>query len=313
MALKIALVLQENHLSLFQFSVPYAIFTTALPTDDLFSVTLVAEQPSIWNGAFHINVEEGLDYLMKADIIIIAGWGDLNMPPSPKLGEMLLSAYHQGTYLVGLCYGTYALAHIGLLDGKQATTHWHAEADFQKRFPNVKLNTNVLYVEDERLITSAGTSAGLDCCLYIIRKFYGVKIANYVARMMVAPPHREGGQAQFIEPFKIETSQNDKLHFILQHVRKNLAHCHSIDELAQMAHISRRTFTRHFQKLVGKSFTQWLIDERLQKSLELLEDSDLSIEKISEHVGFHSSVSFRQHFKQRFQVSPSEWRRTFGC
>ena len=311
MSLKIALVLQPN-LNLFQFSVPYAVFTTALPSDDLFSLTLVAEDLSVQSHLLSVRAERGLDYLAEADIVMIAGWADLNEAPSEALQTVLRSAYQRGAYLVGLCYGTYALAYAGLLDGKQATTHWLGEADFRQRFPQVKLDANALYVEDERLITSAGTSAGLDCCLYIIRKFYGVKIANQVARIMVAPPHREGGQAQFIEPLKLETSQNDKLHEVLQYVRQNLQKSHNIDDLAQMAYISRRTFTRHFQKMTGTSFTQWLIAERLQKSLELLESSKLSIETISEKIGFQSAVSFRQHFKQRFQVSPNEWRKTFG-
>ena len=311
MSLKIALVLQPN-LNLFQFSVPYAVFTTALPTNDLFSITLVAEEASVQSHLLNVQAERGLDYLAEADIVMIAGWADLNEPPSEVLQTALHSAYQRGAYLVGLCYGTYALAYAGLLDGKRATTHWHGEADFHQRFPQVKLDANALYVEDDRLITSAGTSAGLDCCLYLIRKFYGVKIANYVARIMVAPPHREGGQAQFIEPLKLDTSQNDKLHEILQYVRQNLQKPHYIDDLAEMAHISRRTFTRHFQKMIGSSFTQWLIVERLQKSLELLESSELSIEAISDKVGFQNVVSFRQHFKQRFQVSPNEWRKTFG-
>ncbi|WP_150538196.1 GlxA family transcriptional regulator [Actinobacillus vicugnae] len=311
MPLKIALVLQPN-LNLFQFSVPYAIFTTALPSPDLFTLTLVAEEPSVQSHLLSVQAERGLDYLAEADIVMIAGWAALNEPPSEALRTALISAYQRGAYLVGLCYGTYALAYTGLLDGRRATTHWHGEADFRVRFPQIQLDANALYVESDRLLTSAGTSAGLDCCLYLIRKFYGVKIANQVARIMVAPPHREGGQAQFIEPLKLETSQNDKLSEVLQYVRENLQKSHNIDELAEMAHMSRRTFTRHFQKMTGTSFTQWLIIERLQKSLELLESSELSIERISEQIGFQSAVSFRQHFKQRFQVSPNEWRRTFG-
>lgn len=310
MPLKIALVLQPN-LNLFQFSVPYAIFTTALPTDDLFSITLVAEEPKVQSDLLSVQRERGLDYLAEADIVMIAGWSHLHEPPSPALKTALLSAYQRGAYLVGLCYGTYALAYTGLLNGKQATTHWNSEADFRQRFPHVALNANALYLENDRLITSAGTSAGLDCCLYIIRKFYGVKIANQVARIMVAPPHREGGQAQFIEPLRLETSQNDTLYEILQYVRQNPQKSYNIDELAKMVHISRRSFTRHFKKMTGTSFTQWLIVERLQKSLELLESSNFSIEVISEKIGFQSAVSFRQHFKQHFHVSPNEWRRTF--
>ncbi|HBO39262.1 MAG TPA: AraC family transcriptional regulator, partial [Pasteurellaceae bacterium] len=191
--------------------------------------------------------------------------------------------------------------------------HWFGEQDFSRRFPLIRLDTNALYVEDQQIITSAGTTAALDCCLYIVRKFYGVKIANKVARIMVAPPHREGGQAQFIERSVQQTDHNNRLSALLEKLRQNPANTYSIDDLAAQAHISRRTFTRHFQKTTGTSFTQWLINERLQISLELLESSRLSIEKIAEQTGFQSAVNFRQHFKQRFKVSPNDWRKTFSA
>ncbi|MCF7528642.1 GlxA family transcriptional regulator [Neisseria lisongii] len=310
MPIKIALVLQPT-LNFFQFSVPYTIFSEVLAGQDLFEFTLVAEQPSVQSRRLQVQAEQDLSYLTQADIVMIAGWTDLTQPPSPALAEALHHAYQRGAYLVSLCYGTYAFAYAGLLDGKQATTHWLAETDFRQRFPQVRLNANALYIEDERIITSAGTSASLDCCLYLIRKFYGVKTANNVARIMVTAPHREGDQAQFIQQPIIPTTRQQKWQDLLQWLQQHLAEPHNIDDLANRLHLSRRTFTRHFHKLTGTSFTQWLIQQRLQKSLELLESGTLSIEQISEQIGFNNAVSFRQHFKKQYHLSPNEWRKAF--
>ncbi|OOR92463.1 AraC family transcriptional regulator [Moraxella caviae] len=306
---KVAILLYPD-IPVFQFSVPYAIFTEAVPPD-LFDVKLVAQSPKIHSKTMRYMADVGLDYLAQADIIIVAGWADLNTPPTPKITKALQAAYARGAYLVGLCYGAYALAYTGVLDGKTAATHWLAEQDFAERFPKISLDNNALYLEDERIITSAGTSAALDCCLYLVRKFYGAKIANHTARIMVTPPHREGGQAQFIEQTLAEPNKDKHLNALLDYLHANLHLPHSIDSLAQKTHISRRTFTRHFYKMTGQSLTQWLINARLQKSLELLESSTLSIEQIADEIGFQSAVSFRTHFKAKFEVSPSQWRKVF--
>lgn len=218
----------------------------------------------------------------------------------------------RGAKVVGLCYGAYALAYAGLLDGREAATHWMAETDFSQRFPAVKLNTNALYVDTDRVITSAGTGAGLDCCLHIVRAHYGTKTANSVARILVIPPHREGGQAQFIEQPVASSTHDAEINRLLDYLRKNLAQPHQINDLAARTHMSRRTFTRHFQKATGMTFGKWLVNERLQRSLELLETTPLSVEQIAEMAGFQTATSFRQHFRQRFKVSPSVWRKTFS-
>jgi transcriptional regulator GlxA family with amidase domain len=187
-----------------------------------------------------------------------------------------------------------------------------AEQDFCKRFPCVKLDLNALYVEEDRLITSAGTGAGLDCCLYIVREYYGAKTANKVARIMVIPPHREGGQAQFIEQPMAVSTQDAQVNRLLDYLRENLTQQHTVDELATRTAMSRRTFTRHFSKATGMTLVEWLVNERLQRTRELLETTSLPVERISDLVGFQTPVSLRQHFRKRFQVSPRDWRRTFG-
>ncbi len=221
--------------------------------------------------------------------------------------------------MVGLCYGAYALAYAGLLDGHRAATRWMAEADFSRRFPRVTLDANALYVDEDRLVTSAGVGAGLDCCLYIVRQLHGARIANRLARMLVIPPHREGGQAQFIEQPVAVSTQDAQINALLDHLRTHLDASHAVDDLARRTAMSRRTFTRHFRKATGMTLGEWLVNERLRRARELLETTSLPVEttslpveKISDLVGFQTPVSLREHFRKHYQVSPREWRRTFG-
>ncbi|UTD55176.1 GlxA family transcriptional regulator [Halomonas sp. MS1] len=298
----------------FHFSVPYTVFGMAFPDRSLFDLTIVAawEDSLESDEVMTIKPNGGLTLLNDVDIAVVPGWHDLDEPPPPELTEALVRCHERGAHVVGLCYGTYALAYAGLLDGRRASTHWVAEQDFSDRFPKVKLDTNALYVEEDRLVTSAGTAAGLDCCLFLVREYYGAKIANKIARIMVVPPHREGGQAQFIEQPVAISTQDAHINRLLDYLRENLAGSHRIDELAARTSMSRRTFTRHFQKATGMTVVEWLVNERLRRGRELLETTSLSVEAIAERVGFHTATSFRQHFRQHHQVSPRDWRKTFG-
>ncbi len=298
----------------FHFGVPYMIFSAHLPEQALFDVKIVTPGATALAAerGLLLQPDGGLEWLVKADIVVVPGWHDLDERPDPSLMAALRQARARGAHVVGLCYGAYALAYAGLLDGKRASTHWMAEQDFKRRFPQVQLDMNALYVDDDGLITSAGTAAGLDCCLYIVRKFHGQKLANKIARMMVVAPHREGGQAQFIEQPVAPSTQDARINQLMDYLREHLNHSHSVDDLAQRAAMSRRTFTRNFSKATGMSFVEWLINERLQHTRELLESTTLPVESISALVGFKTPTSLRQHFKHRNQVSPSEWRRTFG-
>ncbi|PJG84792.1 GlxA family transcriptional regulator [Conservatibacter flavescens] len=310
MSIKIGLLFHPE-VKLFHFSVPHLIFSDLLPEQKLFELFVLNTEPHR-TGSLSLAFDGGLERALEMDILIVAGWHDIHEPPSDELQQALQTAYSRGKILVGLCYGTYALAYSGVLNGKKAATHWAGESDFARRFPQVKLDNNALYVDDENIITSAGTAASLDCCLYIVRKFYGSQIANKIARIMVVPPHREGSQAQFIDtPVPTKTSDRN-INQLLAKIRENPTACYRIDDLAEQLAMSRRTFTRHFQKATGTSLTQWLIAERLQKSLTLLESTHLSIEQIAAEIGFQSAVSFREHFKAKYQVSPNQWRKTFG-
>ena len=311
-ALSVA-VLATAGFSPFHFSVPCILFGSALPQQDLFHVEICAEKPGpvISDMGLSILVERGSEPLDEADIIIVPYWHNPAEKPAQALLDKLVAAWQRGAEVVGLCLGTYVLAYAGLLDQHRAATHWEFERDFSERFSEVHLDSNALYTRDDRLITSAGTAAGIDCCLDIIRQHYGSAIANRVARRMVVPPYREGGQAQFIDLPVSETTRDVKINALLASLRENLHQPQDLDSLARSLSMSRRTLTRHFNKATGMSLGEWLMVERLQRSQVLLETTGISIEGVADKAGFDSPVSFRQRFKSRFGVSPSEWRRTF--
>lgn len=311
-ALTVAVIATDGF-SPFHFSVPCILFGSSMPQPDLFQLEICAEKPGIVSSdiGLSINVEHGLERLDAADIIIVPFWSHPEERPSQALLDKLTGAWQRGAEVVGLCLGTYVLAYAGLLDGHRAATHWEYEKDFIERFPAVYLDRNSLYTRDERLIASAGTAAGIDCCLHIIRDHYGAAIANRVARRMVVPPYREGGQAQFIERPVPVTTRDGKMNELMDYLRRNLDKQHDLDSLAGFVSMSRRTLTRHFVNATGNTLGEWLNAERLQRSQELLETSDGSIESVSQMAGFQSPISFRQSFKAKFGVSPSEWRRTF--
>lgn len=238
----------------FHFSVPCIIFGQSMPQPDLFRVEICAEKPGVVLSdiGLSINVEHGLELLDVADIIIVPYWNHPEERPSQALLDKLINAWQRGAEVVGLCLGAYVLAYSGLLDQHRAATHWEFEQDFVERFPAVRLDSNSLYTSDERLITSAGTAAGIDCCLNIIRDHYGSAVANRVARRMVVPPYREGGQAQFIErPVPVST-RDGKMNELMDYLRRNLDKPHDLDSLAGFASMSRRTLTRHFLRQPGQ-------------------------------------------------------------
>ncbi|MCW9709787.1 helix-turn-helix domain-containing protein [Avibacterium sp. 21-586] len=309
----VALVLHPNF-SPFQFAIPNMVFSMKIAEKPLFELKIIAEDKTscYGEGGIYVPAEGDLSLLETADIIIHFGWHNVAEAPSLAMQQAFQVAYQRGALMVGLCYGAYPLAYSGILNGKKATTHWLGEADFRQRFPQVRLDIQAIYVEDGNVMTSAGTAAGLDCCLAIVRRQYGVKIANQIARMLVVSPHREGGQAQFIERPVARVSASENINQLLAEIQQHLAENYHIDTLATRLNMSRSTFTRHFRQATGMAFTQWLIETRLQRGRELLESTDLSIEQIAQQIGFHSDTAFRQHFKHKHQLSPRVWRKRFG-
>lgn len=301
-------------ISVFHLSVPLMIFDIQPDDRRLFNVRIAAEQPQVTltGGQVGVSPSGGLDLLDAADVVIVPGWADLDTAPSSELKARLVASHRRGAHVVGLCYGAYALAYSGLLDGRRASTHWVAEADFSARFPCVKLDMNALYVDEDCIVTSAGTGAALDCCMYMVRKLCGAREANSVARLMVLPPHREGGQSQYIDQPVPSSPQDALLSGLLDYLRKNLDKDHSLDDMASRVAMSRRSFTRRFHKATGMTAGEWLEAERLRRAKELLESTNLSIDQVAEQCGYRTSVSLRQSFKRAFHTSPSNWRRTFS-
>lgn len=306
-------VLAFDRISAFHLSVPCAVFGEA-PREqgDLKLVVCSAESRTLKTTAgFDVTTQHGLSALKKANIIIVPSWRNIHERPPQAMLDALVAAYKQGAKIVGLCLGAFVLAEAGLLNGRQATTHWERAQEFAERFPEVQVNINVLYVEDHNIVTSAGTAAGIDCCLYLLRQRYGTEYTNQVARRMVVPPHRQGGQSQFIEqPIPIK-NLDSMLSSLTDWVRANLNLPHSVDSLAAKALMSRRTFTRHFRQLTGTTVTQWLLNERLRLSQVFLETSDQSVEAIAMLAGFGSVVTLRHHFRLKFGVAPIAWRTAF--
>lgn len=203
------------------------------------------------------------------------------------------------------------LAAAGLLDGRRATTHWKSADELAMRYPQIIVEPKVLYVDEGDIVTSAGCAAAIDCCLHLLRTQYGAEVANHIARRMVVPPFRQGGQAQFIEQPALGSVTPDQLSLVMEWMTQNLGTSHTLDELADRALMSRRTFTRRFRQMTGTTVGQWLLNQRLAFSQRMLEMTDKPIEIVSETAGFASPALFRRCFGQAFGIKPSVYRREF--
>lgn len=297
----------------FHLAVPCAVFGAAAGGEPMFEVQVCAIEPGELRSeaGFGIAVSHGLRTLARADIVVVPSWRDPRVPAPAALVQALRSAYRRGALVVGLCLGAFALADAGLLDGRRAATHWASAEIFARRFPRVALEPNVLYVDEGTVVTSAGTAAGIDCCLHVVRRLCGAGAAARIARRMVVPPHRQGGQAQYIEQPVPARSEPGPLQRALDWAAGHLDQPHSLDTLATRAAMSRRSFTRHFRRHTGTSVSQWLLAQRLALAQRLLETTDQPVERIAERAGFGTPLSMRQHFAATFDTTPSAYRREF--
>jgi len=311
-AISVAILVTQGF-STYHVSVPLILFGDTVSDQQLFTRLICAEKPGlIWSDeGTAIQADHGLDVLSKVDIVIVPFWGEVRKRPSRHLLNALVKAHAAGARIVGLCLGSFVLAYAGLLEGRVAATHWEYEEDFRELFPSVHLNLNELYVEDNGLTTSAGTAAAMDCCLHIIRQHIGSLRTNQIARRMVTPPHREGGQAQYIDHPVNKKTADCRINMVLDYLLLHLQQSHDIDSLAEYASMSRRTLTRRFSKATGMSVVEWITAARLHRSQELLEKMDLPVELVAMQAGFRSAATFRQQFREKFGVSPREWRKTF--
>jgi transcriptional regulator GlxA family with amidase domain len=276
-----------------------------------YTVKLCSEQPEVrMMGGATVRTSYGLADLAAADTVIIPSVRDTLAPVSPELVDAIKTASERGSRLVSICSGAFALAAAGVLDGRSATTHWIYVDLLQQRYPEIDVDPVPLYVDEGDVLTSAGCAAGLDLCLHIVRSDHGARIANDVARRLVISPHRAGGQAQYIETPVPEPTTDGQIAAGMAWAVDNLDAPITLDELAAQSTLSRRSYLRRFAKATGTTPIKWLIAQRIQASLELLESSSLSIEQVATRVGFESTVTYRHHFVRALRTTPSEYR---GC
>ncbi|ORM70319.1 helix-turn-helix domain-containing protein [Pantoea rwandensis] len=281
------------------------------PLYDL-SVASVEEGVFGAQGGVRLVVDGGLEMLEDAGTIVIPGWRSVYEPASEQLIIALQRAHQNGSRIVSICAGSFVLGEAGLLNGKRATAHWNSTQILAQRFPEVQVEHGMIYVDEGSVITSAGGAAGVDLCLHLIRRDYGIEVANRTARRMVTPPLREGSQAQWIQQ-PVPLRQTKSLAPLLDDLRTHLTTPMVIEALAQQVGMSRRTFIRRFHTATGTSPGEWMLGIRLEKACALLENERLSIEQVAEQSGFGSPETLRHHFRQRLHTSPTKWRKAFNA
>ncbi len=268
--------------------------------------------PVATSSGFAVDVEAGLGALRRADTVVVPGYeGASRRPPEPVLRELRRAA-RRGARVMSICTGAFALAHAGLLDGRRATTHWDSAAIFAELFPAVRLDPDVLYVDEGQLLTSAGVAAGLDLCLHVVRRDHGARVAGQIARQTVVAPHREGGQAQFIEhALQPATGGAARLETTRAWALGRLERPLTLADLARHACVSQRTFARRFRAETGTSPHQWLLSQRVLQARQLLEEDDIPVDEIARVCGFADAAALRYHFRRAVATTPSAYRRSF--
>jgi AraC family transcriptional activator FtrA len=256
-----------------------------------------------------LDVAAGLEAVLKADTVIVPGWPPVR-PVPPDVIDALRGAHERGTRIVSICSGAFALAAAGLLDGRRAATHWQYADRLARAYPKVRVDPDVLFVDDGDVLTAAGSAAGIDVCVHLIRTDHGASVANHVARRLVVPPIRDGGQAQYVEA-PVATVDDDRIHDVIAWLSADLARPVTVPMMAVRTHLSERQFTRRFRAVTGSSPMDWLVGQRLQASLALLEAGDDPIARVGASVGFPNAVIFRKHFRTRMRTTPTAYRRAF--
>jgi transcriptional regulator GlxA family with amidase domain len=307
-------VLGTADMPAFELGVACEVFGTdrsdrGIPLWD-FALCLDSPGPLPTRSGFTVDSPYGLDRVAGADLVILPGWPHLETLPAPAVVDALHAAADRGAWILGFCSGTFALAYAGLLAGRRATTHWFYADRFRALFPDVELDPDVLYVAESQVMTSAGTSAAVDLSLQVLREVDGPEIANAVARRMVVPPHREGGQAQYVErPLPAEGDHDlaDLLVWMAAHLDEEL----TVTGLARRARMSERTFARRFRAETGTTPHHWLTWQRVLLAQRLLETTELDVDRIARQCGFGGAATLRHHFVARVGTSPQRYRRTF--
>lgn len=259
---------------------------------------------------FSLRPDSGLEAMESADTVVVPAYLDLFSPPPGEVVEALRAVAARGARVLSVCAGAFALAHAGLLDGRRATTHWAFAEELARRFPAIAVDAEALYVDEGEVMTSAGLSAGIDLCLHVIREDCGAVVGERVARHMVAAPHREGGQAQFIER-PAAAREGGSLEATRRWATERLAEPLDVAAMAGHAGVSPRTFARRFRGETGTTPLQWLLAQRVGEARRLLEESDLPVDAVAWRAGFGTAASLRDHFRRATATTPTAYRRSF--
>ncbi|HEX4709001.1 transcriptional regulator FtrA [Phenylobacterium sp.] len=309
-------VLVYDGLCTFEYGIAVEVF--GLPRPELgpgwYRLVTCAVEPGPMRacGGLRVEADQGLEALETAGTIIVPGWKGPDVAPPRPLIEALQRAHARGARLVSICSGVFVLAATGLLKNRRVTTHWRYAGRLAAAFPDVIFDADVLYIDEGQILTSAGSAAGLDLALHLVRRDHGPDIANHVARRLVMPAHRNGGQRQYVEK-PVAARERSRLSDLLDEMRDRLEHPYTISELARSAAMSERTFNRRFLDATGQTPGAWLVMARVDRARALLESGDLSIEEVARRSGFGGPATLRHHFRRQLGVSPTDYREQFGA
>lgn len=284
----------------------------ALPDIDL---RIVSAEPGVALscGGVTMDVPHDLGLVREADLVIVTDCPDPNAPAPPDLAAALHDAHGRGARIAGLCLGAFVLASAGLLNDRRATTHWNHAARLAQTYPRIQVEPSVLYVDEGDVLTAGGGAAGIDLGLHLVRATYGAAAANRIARYMVVPPHRPGGQAQFIESPVPEIDASDPVGATMEWALQQLDQALPVAVLAGRAGMSRRNYDRRFREITGLTPVEWLNHQRVLRAQQLLESTQLSVEQVARRCGFSTAARLRPPFRRMVGVPPGEYRRTFGA
>ncbi|MCX4459833.1 DJ-1/PfpI family protein [Streptomyces sp. NBC_01340] len=303
-------VLALPHVLPLDLGIPTQIFNPRPNTPYELTVCGATRGSVTTSTGFTVGATAGLAALARADTIIVPGYWRYRRPPAPEVTAALKLAFSRGARIASICTGAFALAAAGLLNGRTVTTHWASADELEELYPHLRVDRNVLYIDDDALLTSAGVTAGIDLCLHIVRKDLGAAVANDIARELVAAPHRDGGQAQYITQSLPEPTAHtlaDTRDWALRHLEEAL----TLAALADRARVSTRTLVRMWRQETGVTPHQWLLTARVNHARELLEVTDLGIEQIAAQSGLGTSTNLRARFRDALGITPTAYRRTF--
>ncbi|MDG9702122.1 helix-turn-helix domain-containing protein [Streptomyces sp. DH37] len=301
---------------IFESSIPLSVFgidrqDAGVPRYRLL-VCAGEEGPLRTTGGLELTAPYGLEALSRAGTIVVPAWRSITQPPPPAALDALRRAHEEGARIIGLCTGAFVLAAAGLLDGRPATTHWMYAPTLAKRYPAVHVDPRELFVDDGDILTSAGTAAGIDLCLHVVRTDHGAEAAGALARRLVVPPRRgNGGQERYLDRSLPEEIGTDPLAEVVAWALEHLHEQFDVETLAARAYMSRRTFDRRFRSLTGSAPLQWLITQRVLQAQRLLETSDYSVDEVAGRCGFRSPVALRGHFRRQLGASPAAYRAAY--